>query len=205
MIAPREVRIAGHEFLHSLPAEVRRSRLFGRERTFGREPTRRGDLEIVFDPPGHSRLPINDDELVDQAQAIQALAGREVTMFTYDTGQAGPRARCSERASYVARVHVSGFPDAALAPSVELWASATFQGVAAKPRIWTRLWLVAPRVRMATGGHSTNQGSVKRPRRSRPWPSSFPEVDDRPGSVRRLSRTRRYRVRCPAKERSPGS
>jgi hypothetical protein len=45
-------------------------------------------LEIVFDPPGHSRLPISDDELIDRAKAIQALAAREVTMFTYDTGQA---------------------------------------------------------------------------------------------------------------------
>jgi hypothetical protein len=45
-------------------------------------------IEIVFDPPGHSRLPIPDDEIVDRALVCQTLAHRSVTMFTYDTGQA---------------------------------------------------------------------------------------------------------------------
>lgn len=45
-------------------------------------------LELVFDPQGHVRLPINDDEIVDRAAAIQALVGRDVTMLTYDTSQA---------------------------------------------------------------------------------------------------------------------
>jgi PIN domain len=45
-------------------------------------------LEIVLDPPGHLRLPIEDDEIVDGALAIQTLARRPVTMITYDTGQA---------------------------------------------------------------------------------------------------------------------
>jgi hypothetical protein len=45
-------------------------------------------MEIVFDPPGHLRLPIADDEIVDGALAIQALAGRPVTVITFDTGQA---------------------------------------------------------------------------------------------------------------------
>jgi rRNA-processing protein FCF1 len=44
--------------------------------------------EILFDPPGHARLPINDDEIIDRALAIQALAGRRVRILTYDTGQA---------------------------------------------------------------------------------------------------------------------
>jgi predicted ribonuclease YlaK len=44
-------------------------------------------MELVFDPPGHSRLPINDDELVDRALALQPLAGRDITLLTYDTGQ----------------------------------------------------------------------------------------------------------------------
>jgi rRNA-processing protein FCF1 len=43
-------------------------------------------IEIVFDPPGHVRLPINDDEIVDRAVAIQPLAARKVTLVTYDTG-----------------------------------------------------------------------------------------------------------------------
>jgi hypothetical protein len=46
-----------------------------------------GTTEIVTDPPGHARLPINDEEIIDQTLAIQALAGQRVTMITYDTGQ----------------------------------------------------------------------------------------------------------------------
>lgn len=50
-------------------------------------------VEILFDPPGHSRLAIEDDEIVDRAAAVQALAyrpgiGRKVVLLTYDTGQA---------------------------------------------------------------------------------------------------------------------
>lgn len=44
-------------------------------------------MEPFFDPPSHVRLPINDDEIIDRGLAIQALAGREVTLLTYDTGQ----------------------------------------------------------------------------------------------------------------------
>ena len=44
-------------------------------------------MELVFDPPGHVRLPINDDEIIDRALAIQRAAGRDVTLLTYDTSQ----------------------------------------------------------------------------------------------------------------------
>jgi len=44
-------------------------------------------IEMVFDPPGHVRLPISDDEIVDCCLAIETLAGREVTLVIYDTGQ----------------------------------------------------------------------------------------------------------------------
>jgi predicted ribonuclease YlaK len=49
----------------------------------------RGDVnvELLFDPSGHVRLPINDDEIVDRALAVEPLAGRKVTLLTYDTGQ----------------------------------------------------------------------------------------------------------------------
>jgi hypothetical protein len=50
---------------------------------------------IVFDRPGHSRLPIADDEIIDRALAIQTLAGKPVTMVTYDTGQS-MRARAAD-------------------------------------------------------------------------------------------------------------
>ncbi|MFF4760354.1 PIN domain-containing protein [Streptomyces sp. NPDC001292] len=51
---------------------------------------RRGEVtvQLLLDPPGHTRLPINDDEIVDRALAVQPLSGREVTVLTYDTGQA---------------------------------------------------------------------------------------------------------------------
>jgi hypothetical protein len=51
-------------------------------------------IEIVFDPPGHVRLPIGDDEIVDRCLAIEPLAGRKVTLLTYDTGQS-TRARAA--------------------------------------------------------------------------------------------------------------
>lgn len=44
--------------------------------------------EIVLDPPGHRRLPINDDEIVDRAVAIKLTVGRPVTLVTFDTGMA---------------------------------------------------------------------------------------------------------------------
>jgi hypothetical protein len=48
-----------------------------------------GDLtvEVLFDPPGHTRLPIMDDEIIARALAIQPLAGRAVTLLTCDTRQ----------------------------------------------------------------------------------------------------------------------
>jgi predicted ribonuclease YlaK len=44
-------------------------------------------IELVFGPPEHVRLPGNDDEIIDRALAIEALADRKVTLLTYDTGQ----------------------------------------------------------------------------------------------------------------------
>jgi hypothetical protein len=44
-------------------------------------------MEIVLDQPGHVRLPIPDDEIIDRAVAIQALATRKVRLLTCDTGQ----------------------------------------------------------------------------------------------------------------------
>lgn len=55
-----------------------------------RGPGSRADVvvDIVFDPPGHQRLPINDDEIVDRALSIERLSRRLPTLVTYDTGQA---------------------------------------------------------------------------------------------------------------------
>jgi hypothetical protein len=44
-------------------------------------------IEVVLDPPGHVRLPLPDDEIVDRGRAVQIIAGRPVTLLTYDTGQ----------------------------------------------------------------------------------------------------------------------
>lgn len=45
-------------------------------------------LDVLFDLPGHVRLPINDDEIVDRALSVQILSGKAVTFLTYDTNQA---------------------------------------------------------------------------------------------------------------------
>jgi hypothetical protein len=48
----------------------------------------RGEVtfQIVFDPPRHERMPINDDEIVDRALACQPFTD-DLTVITYDTGQ----------------------------------------------------------------------------------------------------------------------
>jgi hypothetical protein len=51
-------------------------------------PRGRVTLEVLTDPPGHSRLPIADDEIVARALAVQGRTGRVATLLTYDTGQA---------------------------------------------------------------------------------------------------------------------
>ena len=42
---------------------------------------------MLFDHPGHVRLPINDDEIIDRALSVQPSGGRSVTLLTFDTGQ----------------------------------------------------------------------------------------------------------------------
>ncbi len=51
-------------------------------------------IELIFDPPGHVRLPIDDDEMIDRALAVEPLTARKITMITYDTGQS-TRARAA--------------------------------------------------------------------------------------------------------------
>lgn len=64
-----------------------------RERDFagideGKLPSGDVTIEVWPDPPGHVRLAINDDEIVERAATVQQLAGRPVAFVTYDTGQA---------------------------------------------------------------------------------------------------------------------
>ncbi|MEO3750791.1 PIN domain-containing protein [Streptomyces sp. B6B3] len=66
--------------------------------------------QLLFDPPGHVRLPINDDEIVDRALAVQSLSGREVTILTYDTGQA-TRARAAGLRDLKLSMPVAGDPE----------------------------------------------------------------------------------------------
>jgi len=44
-------------------------------------------IELLFEPPGHVRLPDSDDEIIDRALGAEPLANRKVTLLTYDTGQ----------------------------------------------------------------------------------------------------------------------
>lgn len=50
--------------------------------------TGRGEviMEILLDPPGHVRLPITDDEIIDRALSVQPLTRRPVKLLTFDTG-----------------------------------------------------------------------------------------------------------------------
>lgn len=61
-----------------------------REKDMSNIETARGQvtIEVVLDPPGHVRLPNNDDEIVSRALAIKTLAGKQVRLLTYDTGMA---------------------------------------------------------------------------------------------------------------------
>jgi hypothetical protein len=45
-------------------------------------------MELLLDPPNHQRLPDPDAEIVDRALAVQTLAGRPVTIVTYDISMA---------------------------------------------------------------------------------------------------------------------
>jgi hypothetical protein len=56
-------------------------------RTDGGIPRGETTIEVLVDPPGHSRLPIADDEIIDNARTVGALVGRPVALPTYDTGQ----------------------------------------------------------------------------------------------------------------------
>jgi hypothetical protein len=68
-------------------------------------------LEIIFDFPGHDRLPINDDEIVDRAVACEPYSG-PVTVVTYDTGQS-QRARIARLGAMKLRNDPEPPPDAA--------------------------------------------------------------------------------------------
>lgn len=50
-------------------------------------PANQVRVEVLFDPTGHRRLPINDDELIDRALTIKAESGKDVTFMTFDTAQ----------------------------------------------------------------------------------------------------------------------
>ncbi|WP_228396594.1 hypothetical protein [Streptomyces sp. RB17] len=62
------------------------------------------DMEIVLDPPGHVRLPIPDDEIIDRAVAIQPLAARDAGTRLGGAGQTGfGRAGSASRAACLPR------------------------------------------------------------------------------------------------------
>jgi rRNA-processing protein FCF1 len=80
--------VLNRAFQHStgperLPAPLPEDDLAGAE-----PPAAPVTIEIVFDPPEHVRLPINDDEIIDRIRAVQPLTARRVTLLTYDNGPA---------------------------------------------------------------------------------------------------------------------
>ena len=54
-----------------------------RDHDTGRGPV---TVEVLLDPPGHVRLPIADDEIIDRIGAATPLAARPIWLLTYDTG-----------------------------------------------------------------------------------------------------------------------
>ena len=69
------------------PGQLKAADRSALEQNTGGFPRGEVTIEIVLDPPGHARLPINDDEIVERATAAAGLAGRPITLITYDTGQ----------------------------------------------------------------------------------------------------------------------
>jgi hypothetical protein len=72
-------------------------------------------IEMVFDPPGHSRLATTDDEIIDRTLAVEALAARKVTLLTYDTGQS-TRARNAGLQVRKLRKEIGDEPESAARP-----------------------------------------------------------------------------------------
>jgi hypothetical protein len=60
-------------------------------------------IELLLDRPGHVRMSIIDDEIIDRGQAVKPLADREITVLTYDTGMA-MRARAANLRAVKLRV-----------------------------------------------------------------------------------------------------
>jgi hypothetical protein len=52
----------------------------------GQRPRGKVVVELLFDPPGHTRLPIDDDEIIDRLAAVTPLTGK-ITFLTFDVGQ----------------------------------------------------------------------------------------------------------------------
>ncbi|MFD9428090.1 MULTISPECIES: PIN domain-containing protein [unclassified Streptomyces] len=46
------------------------------------------EVQVLPDPPGHVRLPDEDDEIVDRALTLKTVAAGPVKLVTYDTGMA---------------------------------------------------------------------------------------------------------------------
>ena len=84
------------------PGQLKAAHRSTLEQNTGGFPRGEVTIEIVLDPPGHARLPINDDEIVDRATAAAGLAGparhcsSPMTLGSPDAGtQRGSPARSS--------------------------------------------------------------------------------------------------------------
>jgi hypothetical protein len=94
-------------FTGSIELAVLRDEDFTALRTGG-IPRGRVSIEAVLVPPRHVRLPIDDDEIIDRALAAQSLAGRSITLPTYDTGQSMCARATDLRGG---QAHPAGVPD----------------------------------------------------------------------------------------------
>ncbi|MFJ7211072.1 PIN domain-containing protein [Amycolatopsis sp. NPDC098790] len=89
------------------PAQFRPADFSPAQAEGGGVPRGEVTLELLLDPPRHIRLPIDDDEIIDRAVAVQILAGRQVILLTYDTGMA-----TRGRAAGLEVVKIPQLPDA---------------------------------------------------------------------------------------------
>ncbi|MBU2662648.1 hypothetical protein KOI35_03935 [Actinoplanes bogorensis] len=80
VISGKKKNVAGAVYGHVLRAATRST---GDGPALERGPV---TIDLLLDPPDHVRLPNTDDEIVDRAVNVQALAGKPVTLVSYDTG-----------------------------------------------------------------------------------------------------------------------
>lgn len=81
----------GYRAAHALAVIHKATRSGGLMRSSNRSGENpRGEItvQVLLDPAGHVRLPVNDDEIVNRVASVEVLAGWPVKLVTFDTGMA---------------------------------------------------------------------------------------------------------------------